>query len=83
MLTGNSLLDKEEVNPAHFLPVDVRYVICEVAAMPIKLSEERDSSRRRLMGMTPHPTATNNSYYRLARIHKLLVISWIIKQGDT
>ena len=34
--------------------------IGEVAVLAIEMSKEEETSRRRTIGMKPHPTATNN-----------------------
>ena len=39
---------------------DVSIDICEVAVLAIEMSKEEETWRRGTMGMTPHPTATNN-----------------------
>ena len=39
---------------------DVSIDIGEVAVLAIEMSKEEETSRRGTMGMTPHPTATNN-----------------------
>ena len=39
---------------------DVSIDIGEVSVLSIEVSKEEETSRRGTMGMTPHPTATNN-----------------------
>ena len=39
---------------------DVSIDIGEVAVLAIEMSKEEETWRRGTMGMTPHPTATNN-----------------------
>ena len=41
-------------------PFDVSIDISEVAVLAIEMSKEEETWRRGTMGMTPHPTATNN-----------------------
>ena len=40
---------------------DVSIDISEVAVLAIEMSKEEVTWRRGTMGMTPHPTATNNT----------------------
>ena len=45
---------------------DVSIDISEVAVLAVEMSKEEETWRRGTMGMTPHPTATNNIVTRLA-----------------
>ena len=38
----------------------IRIEIGEVAVLAIEMSKDEETSMRGTMGMTPHPTATNN-----------------------
>ena len=57
-MTGEICFDKEIGNVGQSF--EVRFDIGEVAVVAIELSKEEECSRRRTMGRTPHPTATNN-----------------------
>ena len=57
MVTAKICHDKEVGKGRCF---DVSIDIGEVAVLAIEMSKEEEASRRGTMGMTPHPTATNN-----------------------
>ena len=57
-VTGEICFDKYVGNVGQSF--EVTFDIGEVAVVAIELSKEEECSRRRTMGMTPHPTATNN-----------------------
>ena len=57
-VTGEICFDKEVGNV--WQSFEVRFDIGEVTVFAIELSKDEECSRRRTMGMTPHPTATNN-----------------------
>ena len=54
---------------------DVSIDIGEVAVLAIEMSKEEETSRRGTMGMTPHPTATNNivDVLKRAESHRCVV----------
>ena len=57
-ITAKICRDKEEGKVRRCF--DVSIDIGEVAVLSIEMSKEEETSRRGTMGMTPHPTATNN-----------------------
>ena len=58
MVTAKICRDKEVRKVGRCF--DVSFDIGEVAVLAIEMSKEEETWRRETMGMTPHPTATNN-----------------------
>ena len=73
-VTAKICCDKEVGKVGRYF--DVSFDIGEVAVLAIEMSEEEETWRRGTMGMTPHPTATNNivDIFNCLYLQKLVIL---------